>query len=118
MRIKNSPSHEIAEFLYRTDSDESDSEVTSSHWQKYSRFSAAYRSKTGDLDFNASGREGLGVFKKATMFARLKNLPSSQALNQILKNISRSLVRWQLRESYVDGPHRHKLVRLDRIGES
>jgi hypothetical protein len=49
------------------------------------RFSAAYRSKTGHLDFNASGREGLGGFEKATMFAGLKNLPSSRALNQILK---------------------------------
>jgi len=85
MRIKNSPSHEVAELLFRTDSGESDRRVMSSHWQKYSRFSAAYRSKTGHLDFNASGREGLGGFKKATMFARLKNLPSSRALNQILK---------------------------------
>jgi hypothetical protein len=85
MRIKNSPSYEVAESLFRTVSDESDSEVTSSHWRKYLRFSAAYRSKGGQLDFNASGREGLGGFKKATMFARLKNLPSSQALNQILK---------------------------------
>ena len=85
MPTTRNPSYEIAEFLFRTVSDESDQEVKSSHWQKYLRFSATYRSKTGHLDFNASGREGLGGFKKATMFARLKNLPSSRALNQILK---------------------------------
>jgi hypothetical protein len=37
------------------------------------------------LEFNASGREGLGAFRKATIFAKLKNLPSSQALSRILK---------------------------------
>ncbi len=84
MRIKNSPSREAAELPFETDSGESDRGVINSHWQKYLRFSAAYRSKKGHLDFNASGREGLGAFKKATMFARLRNFPSSLALSLML----------------------------------
>ena len=91
MPTTNSPSYEIAEFLFRTISDEPDPEVTSTHWQKYLMLSAAYRSKKGHLDFYPSGREGLGAFRKATMFARFKNLPSSLALSLMLsKYISRS----------------------------
>jgi hypothetical protein len=72
MPTTRNPSYEVAEFLFRTVSDESNQEVKSSHWQKYLRFSATYRSKTGHLDFNVSGREGLGGFKRQQFLRDLR----------------------------------------------